>query len=24
LFPLLLGGYLWWARASRYYEEGKK
>jgi VanZ family protein len=23
-FPLLLGGYLWWARASRYYEEGKK
>jgi VanZ family protein len=23
LFPLLLGGYLWWARASRYYQEGK-
>jgi VanZ family protein len=23
LFPLLLGGYLWWARASRYQEEGK-
>ena len=23
-FPLLLGGYLWWARASRYFEEGKK
>jgi hypothetical protein len=24
LFPLLLGGYLWWARSSRHYEEGKK
>lgn len=23
LFPLLLGGYLWWARASRHQEEGK-
>jgi VanZ family protein len=23
LFPLLLGGYLWWARASRQHEEGK-
>lgn len=24
LFPLLLGGYLWWAQASRHQEEGKK
>lgn len=24
LFPLLLGGYLWWARASRHHEEGKR
>jgi VanZ family protein len=24
LFPLLLGGYLWWARAPRHQEEGKK
>lgn len=24
LFPLLLGGYLWWARANRHQEEGNK
>ncbi|HLP98289.1 MAG TPA: VanZ family protein [Sideroxyarcus sp.] len=24
LFPLLLGGYLWWARASRHHDEGKR
>ncbi len=24
MFPLLLGGYLWWARASRYREEGRR
>jgi VanZ family protein len=24
IFPLLLGGYLWWVRSSRHFEEGKK
>jgi VanZ family protein len=24
LFPLLLGGYLWWTRATRHHEEGKE
>ena len=24
IFPLLLGGYLWWVRSSRHLEEGKK